>query len=145
MFSLVFYFILSEIFTAFYDKLNFILKILFIIFRPIKIKQNVLGFLYYNYYNDMIKLLENFVLILLCWNKRYGICLILFFNLYELFPAFICSNNIGSLVNKLLRVKVFNHILVIFIFWGFNFILSAIVSSCSNFTSSSKPRGYRFI
>ena len=31
-----------------------------------------------------------------------------FFNLYELFPAFICANNIGSQVKNLLKVKVFN-------------------------------------
>ena len=31
-----------------------------------------------------------------------------FFNLYELFPAVICATNIGSLVNNLLRVKIFN-------------------------------------
>ena len=31
-----------------------------------------------------------------------------FFNLYELFPAFICTNNAGSLVNNLFEVKIFN-------------------------------------
>ena len=29
-------------------------------------------------------------------------------NLYELFKAFICGNNIGSLVNSLFGVKTFN-------------------------------------
>ena len=31
-----------------------------------------------------------------------------FFNLFELFPAFICANNIESLVNSLFGVKVFD-------------------------------------
>ena len=39
----------------------------------------------------------------------YFICLILCFNLYELFPAFLCTNNIGSLVNNLFGVNIFNH------------------------------------
>ena len=29
------------------------------------------------------------------------------FNLYELFPAFVCADNIGSLVNNLFGVKLF--------------------------------------
>ena len=45
-------------------------------------------------------------LILLCSYKKYSICLILFFNLHELFPAFICANNTGSLVNSLFGVKI---------------------------------------
>ena len=47
-------------------------------------------------------------MILLCWYKRYSICIVSFFNLYELFPAFISANNIGSLVNNLFIVKTFN-------------------------------------
>ena len=31
------------------------------------------------------------------------------FNLYELFPAFICANNIASLVNISVRVNIFDH------------------------------------
>ena len=31
-----------------------------------------------------------------------------FFYLFELFPALICANNIGSLVNNLFGVKIFN-------------------------------------
>ena len=31
-----------------------------------------------------------------------------FFNLFKLFPALICANNIGSLVNNLFGVKIFN-------------------------------------
>ena len=46
-------------------------------------------------------------MILLCWFKRYGICLISFFNVYELFQAFIYANNIRSLVNSLFGVKIF--------------------------------------
>ena len=45
---------------------------------------------------------------ILLWYERYSICLISFFNFYELFPDFICAKNIGSLVNSLLIVKIFN-------------------------------------
>ena len=38
----------------------------------------------------------------------YSICLISFFNLWELFPASTCTYNMGSLVNSLFRVKSFN-------------------------------------
>ena len=38
----------------------------------------------------------------------YGICLISFFSLYELFLAFICANNTGSLVNKCFGVQISN-------------------------------------
>ena len=31
-----------------------------------------------------------------------------FFNLFELLPAFICANNIGSLLKDFLGVKIFN-------------------------------------
>ena len=48
---------------------------------------------------------------------------------HKLFRAFICVDNIGTLVNK-----VFN--LVISPFQRFIFIFSAMVSSGSNFTSS---------
>ena len=30
------------------------------------------------------------------------------FNLYELFPSFVCANSIGCLVNSLFGVKTFN-------------------------------------
>ena len=43
-----------------------------------------------------------------CVDKRYSIFLISFFNLYELFPAFIYTNNIGSLLNNLFGVMIFN-------------------------------------
>ena len=56
-----------------------------------------------------------------------------------MFPAFICANNIGSLVNNLLGVKVFNLVSIFFLFRGFNSVLSAIVSSGYNFTFSSPP------
>ena len=45
------------------------------------------------------------MLILKC---RYTIYLISFFSLYELFPAFICVKNTGSLVNSLFEFKIFN-------------------------------------
>ena len=70
--------------------------------------------------------------------------MISFFNLFELYPAFICTNSIGSLVNSLFRVKIFNPFpyvsssssystkiggMVLFLFQGINFTLSVIVSS----------------
>ena len=63
------------------------------------------------------------------------------FDLHQLFPAFICAYNIGSLVNCLLGVRIFNSVPVFFLFWGYNFILSAIVFFGSNFTSSSRFNG----
>ena len=57
--------------------------------------------------------------------------LISFFNLYELFPAFICANNIGSLVNNLFGVKICN---------PFPFTSSSSTSSggiCGKLSSSS--------
>ena len=82
-------------------------------------------------------------MILLCLYKRYHICLISYFVLHELFPAFICANNFGSLVNSLFGVEIFNTVPVLFLFQGFNFILSAIVSSDSNFTSSLSSNGVK--
>ena len=78
-------------------------------------------------------------MIRLCRYKEYSICLISFFNRYALLTAFICANNIGRLVNNLFGVKIFNHVSVIF--RRFNFILSTIISSGSNFTSSSPSSG----
>ena len=40
--------------------------------------------------------------------KKIQCCLISFFNLYELFPAFIRTNNIVGLVNNLFGVRIFN-------------------------------------
>ena len=104
------------------------------IFRPIKIKIKCFAIsfcthTFFHYYNELIKLLETFIVISLHWYKRYIVCLILLFTFLELFRAFICVDNIGTLVNK-----VFN--LVISPFQRFIFILSAMVSSGSNFTSS---------
>ena len=89
------------------------LQILINILWPIKIKTKLFGVSYRNhiffyYYNDLIKLLQTFLVILSCWYKRHSICLISFFDFYELFPVFICANNIGSLVNNLFGVKNFN-------------------------------------
>ena len=55
-------------------------------------------------------------MILLCWYKRYSIFLISFFNLYELFPTFICANNIGSLVNNLCGIGFLILFLLFFFF-----------------------------
>ena len=62
---------------------------------------------FFRYYNDLIKLLWTFLLILLCWYKRYSISFISSLHLYELFPVFICGNNIGIPVNSLFEVKIF--------------------------------------
>ena len=74
---------------------------------------------------------------LLCWYKRYSIFLISFVNLYEFFPAFICAAHIGSLVNSLCRVNVFNNNInvnydTITFSQSFKFALSAIVSCDGN-------------
>ena len=62
--------------------------------------------------------------------------------MHELFPAFICAKNIGSLNNKLFGVKIFNPVAIFFLLSrDFNFALSAIVSSGSYFTSSSSSSG----
>ena len=86
-------------------------QIIIKIFRPIKIKAKGFVISYHNhifhYYNELIKLLQPFLVIVLCRYERYSICLISFFNLYELFTAFICDNNIVSLVNCLFGVKIF--------------------------------------
>ena len=89
------------------------LQVLINMFRLIKIKAKSFGIFYHNNiffhcYNDLIELLETFLVILLCRWKRHSIRLILFFDLYELFPAFICANNIGSLVKNLSEVKSLN-------------------------------------
>ena len=83
------------------------------IFRLFKIKIRAFGKSYHNhiffhYYNDFIKLLQSFLVILLCWWKRYSIFLILFYNLFELFPGFIRHYNIGNLVNSLFGLTIFN-------------------------------------
>ena len=51
-----------------------------------------------------------------------------------MFTAVIC---IGSLVNDLFGIKIVNPVSLFFLFWGFNFILTAIDFSVSSFTSSS--------
>ena len=55
----------------------------------------------------------------------YSICLIFIFTLYELFLAFNCSNNTGSLVNSLFGVSI---LIPVPIFYLSNFTLLAIVS-----------------
>ena len=104
LFNLVFYFILSWIFIAFYNKFNFMLQILIKIFRPIKIKIKRFEFSFTNIFPPFI-IMTWFKLILLCWYKKYSVCVIWFFNLHKLFPAFICADNIESLVNSLFGVK----------------------------------------
>ena len=62
-----------------------------------------------------------------------------------MFPAFICANNIESLVHNLFCVKIFNPAPVIFLFRDFNFILSGIVSSGSDFTSTSPSSAVNYV
>ena len=47
---------------------------------------------------------------------RYTICLILAFGLYELFTAFICTNNIGSMVNSFFWLRFLILFLFLFLF-----------------------------
>ena len=86
-------------------------------------KQKVLGslfaiifschYIFVHYYTDLIKLLQTLLVILLYWYKIYGICLISFFNLYELFPAFVWTNTIGSLVNRFFESRSLMFFLVL--------------------------------
>ena len=75
--------------------------------------------LYSLFYNGLFKLMQIFLVILLCGCKRYGFCLISFLSLYDLFPAFTYAINTGNLVNSLFGVS--------------NLI------PCLSFTSSSSP------
>ena len=52
--------------------------------------------------------------------------------MYKLFPVVICANNIGSLVNSLFGIEIFNPVPLFFLSQGFNFTLSAIVSCDGN-------------
>ena len=84
-----------SLFIAFYYELHFTLQIIISIFWLIKIKTKDFwisddNHIFFHYYNDWIILSYTFLVILVCWYKRYCICLISFFNLYELFAAFIC-------------------------------------------------------
>ena len=140
MFNLVFCFILCWKLIAFYDKISFMLDFFIHIFRKIKFKTKNLGSIstITHDYNDLIKLLQNVLVILLCWCKRY---IIWVFNLHELFLPFSCANNIGSLLNNLFGVKVFNPAASFFLSREFNFNILATVSSGSNFTSSPSSSG----
>ena len=77
-------------------------------------------------------------MILLCWKKWYSICLISFFNLFELFRAFVCANKIESLVNNLFGVKNFDPVTICFFE---DFILLFQKKFISNFISSSPSIG----
>ena len=103
-----------------HDKFNSMFQILIKTFWPFKIKTKAFRISYYDHvffhdYNYLIKLLQTFLVILLCWYKRYSIRLISFFDLY-VFPAFICANNIGKLVNSLFGVNIFNPVPSFFLF-----------------------------
>ena len=53
-----------------------------------------------------------------------------------MFPVFILANSIRNLVNNLSGVTILNPVSLFFLFRVFNFILSAIIFSGSNFDSS---------
>ena len=75
-------------------------------FEQSKLKQNVL--------ESLIAIISFSVIIMTLWN-----C-------YKIFVAFLCANIIGSLLNSLFGVNIFNPVLVVFLFQGFNFIRPAI-------------------
>ena len=84
-----FYFILSQLFIAFYDKFSLMIQVLIKFFRLIKIKIKYFVVSYYNriflhYYNDLIKLLQTFLVVLICWYKKHIICMNCFHVLWEL-------------------------------------------------------------
>ena len=111
------------------------LKILANTFMQIKIKVKILGSLITTIFFSLLKWLDWIVVKIFCdfimLIQKNSICLISFFNLCELSSAFICTNNIGSLVNNFFRVKIFNPVPVFFLFQWYNFTSSAIVSSGS--------------
>ena len=88
------FFVSSAKFIVLHDRIYFKLLII-VIFRQIRMIS--FGFCYYyklvmindhsHYYHYLIKLLWSFLVISLCWYKKYSTCLISFFSLYELFPA----------------------------------------------------------
>ena len=67
-------------------------------------------------------------------------CKTSFFNLHELLPAFIRANNIGSLVNSLFEVNIFNPFHVIF-FKNLILLFQQQFLPSSNFTFSSSSNG----
>ena len=69
-------------------------------FPQSNLKRNVLESLITIIFSSMILIRYN-----LCRYKIHSICLTLFFNLHDLFLAFICANNIGSLINIFFGVK----------------------------------------
>ena len=98
-------------------------------FDQSKLTQKVLGSLITIIFSSIIimiylnccKRFSDFIMLI----QRYS--LISFCNFHELLPAFICRVSIGSLVNNLFGVKFFNPVSVVFLFGGFNFVLSAIL------------------
>ena len=112
------------------------LYILFSIFRQIKLKMKRFDFCYYK----LVVIIVTPMFIITCsnycklfwwycyadWYKRYIICLISFFSFFELFPAFFCANDIGSLANSLFRAKILNF-----------FLLNGANGTRYNFSSSS--------
>ena len=68
------------------------------------------------YYNDLIKLLEITLVILLSWQKRYSICEIYYFKFHKLLLPFICGKNIVSLANSLFGLSILISVHVYFLF-----------------------------
>ena len=57
---------------------------------------------------DLIKLLYTVLVNTFDLYNKYNICLALFFNLIELFPACICASNIGKRLSICLLVNLFS-------------------------------------
>ena len=87
-----------------------------------------------HYYNDLFKQLYNFFSDFIALIKLIHYLSDFIFSLYDLFPAFICANNTGSLDNTLSGVRIFNP------FSSFSFSLSSSSSDMSGMsTNSSSP------
>ena len=83
-----------------YDKITFMVHAITVCFCCY---HKLLVFNYHSRcFNELIKLRFGDFIIKI---KRYSICVISFFSLHELFSAYICINNTGSLVNSLFGDK----------------------------------------
>ena len=121
------------------------LQVLIDIFWLIKIRKRSFGISYYNhtFFHDyqMIRLFKlikwldqiivNFFIDFITLIQK--IYLISFFNLYELYPDFVCANTARGLANNL---GVKNPVPNIFLLRRLNSIFSVIAPSGLNFTSS---------
>ena len=119
------------------------------IFWPINIKTKHFGISYHNPIFSIIRItwLNYFKIFWwFCYANTKDIVFVfsfylIFLNLFELSPTFICANNTGCLVNNLFGGNIFNPVPSFFLFREFHFTPSAIVYSGSNFISSSPSSG----